>query len=115
MKVDDPTGYGRVVRDENGNVKEVVEQKDASPEILKVNEINSGVYCFDSTLVFEALAKVRADNAQKEYYLPDVLKIFLAEGRIVRSQICEDKDEILGVNTPEQLARAEECLAERAS
>ena len=70
-----PTGYGRVLRDTDGKVAQIVEQKDASPEQQLVTEINTGTYCFDNKALFEALKQVKNENAQGEYYLPDVIEI----------------------------------------
>ena len=72
---EDPTGYGRIIRNEEGNVKYIVEQKDASLEEQKVKEINSGTYCFDNEVLFRALKLVKNENSQGEYYLPDVIEI----------------------------------------
>ncbi|PLX31490.1 MAG: UDP-N-acetylglucosamine pyrophosphorylase [Ignavibacteria bacterium] len=100
----DPGGYGRVIRDENGNIIKIVEHKDANPEELTVREINSGIYIFRATELFDALRRIDNDNAQGEYYLPDVFEIFSREGRTMVPQIVEDFNEIRGVNTIEQLA-----------
>ncbi|MFY9218367.1 MAG: NTP transferase domain-containing protein, partial [Tepidanaerobacteraceae bacterium] len=81
-KVDDPTGYGRIIR-KGDNVVDIREHKDASPEERKINEINAGIYCFDTASVFSALAKVKDDNIQGEYYLTDVVKILYQEGKEV--------------------------------
>ena len=75
-KASNPFGYGRIIRDDQGNVLRIVEQKDGKPEELKVKEINTGVFCFDNKKLFEALKHVNNDNAQGEYYLTDVLEIF---------------------------------------
>ena len=69
-KVDDPTGYGRIVRDENGNLRAIVEQKDADEETLKINEVNSGGFWFDCQLLLSVLDRIKSDNSAKEYYLP---------------------------------------------
>ena len=82
-KADDPFGYGRVIRNAAGEVEKIVEQKDATPEEAKVDEINTGVYVFDNQALFEALHQVNNDNAQGEYYLPDVIGIFQKAGKKV--------------------------------
>ena len=79
---EDPTGYGRVIRSEDGNVQSIVEQKDASAEEQLVHEINSGTYCFDNEALFKSLKLVNNDNAQGEYYLPDVIEILQKEDEI---------------------------------
>jgi len=101
---EDPAGYGRIIRDGDTDLlKEIVEHKDATAEQLKIGEINSGTFCFDNRLMFKALTKVGNDNAQKEYYLPDAVKILRAEGHRVAVVAADDADECLGVNSVEQL------------
>jgi len=80
VRLEDPAGYGRIVRDENGSFSKIVEQKDASDEDKTIDEINSGIYCFDTRKLFNALARVGKDNAQGEYYLTDVPGILAADG-----------------------------------
>lgn len=101
--VGNPRGYGRIIRDEVGHVKEIVEEKDATDEQRKVTEINSGIYCFDIQELILALEKIRPNNEQGEYYLTDVIKIMNDKGLKVGSMIVEDKTEILGVNDRAQL------------
>src|SRR5699024_10481683 len=108
-----PTGYGRVIRNENNDVERIVEQKDANDEELLVHEINTGTYCFDNELLFEALKKVSNENAQGEYYLPDVIEILKDEGHRVSAYICEDFDETLGVNDRVALSQAETIMRKR--
>jgi UDP-N-acetylglucosamine diphosphorylase/glucosamine-1-phosphate N-acetyltransferase len=112
-ELDDPTGYGRVVRGPDDSVLRIVEQKDATPEELRVREINSGLYVFSSADLWQALTKVDADNAQREYYLTDTLEILRSEGRRVSAYRCQDPREVLGVNNPDQLREAEAVLAQR--
>ncbi|MBQ3105948.1 MAG: NTP transferase domain-containing protein [Eggerthellaceae bacterium] len=114
MELENPFGYGRIIRDENGQVERIVEQKDASPEEAAVCECNSGFYCFDARALFEALQKVDSNNAQGEFYLTDVLAICRGEGRKVLALATADPSECLGVNTPEQLAEAEALMGKRA-
>jgi bifunctional UDP-N-acetylglucosamine pyrophosphorylase/glucosamine-1-phosphate N-acetyltransferase len=111
--LDDPTGYGRVLRGPGGDVRRIVEHKDANPEERRVCEINSGLFAFYLPDLFAALDRVRADNAQGEYYLTDTLEILLRRGRRVAAQPCRDPREVLGVNTPEQLRDVERILQER--
>ncbi|MCE2503918.1 MAG: NTP transferase domain-containing protein [Chlorobi bacterium] len=103
----DPTGYGRVIRGEDGTVMNVVEHKDATEEERQVDEINAGVYLFKSSDLLRALPRVQNDNAQGEYYLPDVISIFLNDRLTVVAHCSENFDEIQGINTPEQLADAD--------
>ncbi len=113
-KVDDPAGYGRIIKDEKGDFVKIVEQKDASPEEQKVNEINSGMYLFDSAALNQALSKLNSNNAQGEYYLTDTIEIVKNAGLgRVATVVVEDSDEIKGVNSPEQLKEAEEILSRR--
>lgn len=113
-EVDDPTGYGRVLRDEKGDVIRIVEHKDASEAERQVREINSGTYVFDAKALFAALNRVTNDNAQGEYYLPDVIEILLHDGRRVGAFRMDDAVEAMGVNSKEELAKAEEALVRRA-
>lgn len=106
MKLDDPTGYGRIVRNEAGEVTAIVEQKDADEETLEIDEVNSGVFAFDAAILREALGKLNADNAQGELYLTDVLGIARAEGHPVRAFTVADARELAGVNDRVQLAAA---------
>ncbi len=109
----DPTGYGRIIRRSDGSVQKVVEQKDAGDAEKSVKEINSGIYVFSSSPLFAALKNVRNDNAQKEYYLPDVIPIFLANRQKVCAMTAPDFLEISGINTIEQLEEAETILTQR--
>lgn len=98
-----PTGYGRIVRDVGGNIKEIVEEKDATEEQKKIQEINAGIYCFDIQELLKAIKKIKPNNAQKEYYLTDVVKIMNEEGLKTGAVIVKDNTEILGVNDKMQL------------
>ncbi len=113
MKLDDPTGYGRIIRDAEGHVERIVEQKDATPEEAAVNECNSGFYCFDARALFEALSQVNDDNAQGELYLTDVLEICRRAGRAVLALPTDDATECLGVNSRVQLAEATKAMQRR--
>ena len=103
--VDDPTGYGRVVKDEHGHLLKVVEEKDATDEERVIKEVNAGIYLFQADALFQALPLVRNQNKQNEYYLPDVLYILGEQKHIVTVQTAENHKEILGVNTREELRR----------
>lgn len=102
-KYENPTGYGRIIRDEGGNIKAIVEEKDADPLQKKIKEINSGIYCFDIEELLNALEKVNNNNSQGEYYHTDVIKIMNDEGLKTGAVIVEDNTEILGVNDRSQL------------
>lgn len=100
---DNPTGYGRIIRDEGGNIKGIVEQKDATEEQKEIQEINAGIYCFDIEELLLALKEIKPNNAQGEYYLTDVIKIMNDKGLKTGAVIVEDNTEILGVNDRLQL------------
>lgn len=110
---DDPSGYGRIVRDEGGMVKGIVEHRDASPEVLAIREINAGIYCFKAPRVFEVLAELRPDNVQGEYYLTDVITKLIAAGEPVAAVVAEDAAEVMGINDRVQLAQAETKARQR--
>ena len=101
----DPTGYGRILRDADGSVSGIVEQKDATDEQLEITEINSGIYAFEATVLRKALAQVGTDNAQGEKYLTDVLAIARTEGLRVGAHLIQDLWQTEGVNDRVQLAR----------
>lgn len=111
--MDNPQGYGRVIRGENGTVERIVEQKDCSPEEAAVQEINTGTYCFDNAKLFAALEKVTNNNAQQEYYLTDVIGILVQAGEIVEGYAAQDHRESIGVNDRVALAEAEAVMRER--
>ena len=100
---ENPTGYGRIVRDEGGSIEKIVEEKDASNSEKKIKEINSGIYCFDIEELLKALKLIKPNNAQGEYYLTDVIKIMNDKGLKTGAVIVEDNTEILGVNDRAQL------------
>lgn len=108
-----PFGYGRIIRDDQGNVLRIVEQKNGKPEELKVKEINTGVFCFDNKKLFEALKHVNNDNAQGEYYLTDVLEILRNSGERVGAYKMPDFSESLGVNDRIALAQATKTMQRR--
>ena len=111
--LEDPSGYGRVLRGEEDNVVGIVEQKDATDNQRKVREINSGIYIFDNAHLFEALGHITTDNAQHEYYLTDVFGYYWKHGMKVAAQKAADFDEVRGVNTVGQLEEANEILQKR--
>ncbi len=109
----DPVGYGRIIRDEEGRLERIVEEKDATDEIKSVDEINSGLYCFEAQAVFQALKEVKPDNAQKEYYLTDVLPIMMKKGLKVEVFFHPVAEEVYGINDRVQLAYAEKIMRQR--
>jgi len=113
VKLKDPTGYGRIIRDREGLFEKIVEQKDASEDERLINEINAGIYCFDSQKLFAALSHVQNNNAQGEYYLTDVPGILRAAGEDVAIFSHHDAFEIEGVNNRVQLADLERLLCRR--
>ncbi|RMI37488.1 bifunctional UDP-N-acetylglucosamine diphosphorylase/glucosamine-1-phosphate N-acetyltransferase GlmU [Streptomyces triticirhizae] len=113
MELPDATGYGRVVREPDGSVTEIVEHKDASPAALAIREVSSGVFAFDGALLAEALEKVGSDNSQGEEYLPDVLRILRGAGHRVGAERVADPRELVGINNRVQLAQARRLLNDR--
>ena len=109
---DDKLAYGRIIR-ENGNIIDIIEDKDCTPEQKEIKELNVGVYVFKSNVLFENLNKLKNNNAQGEYYLTDVPKILIGEGKTIATYTTYDKHEILGVNTPEDLELCEKLIKER--
>lgn len=110
---DKPLAYGRVLRDDEGNFLAVVEDRDCTPEQKQIPELNCGIYAFDCRKLLGALTRLRPDNAQGEYYLTDVPALLRADGERVRVCSRQLNEELLGVNTPEQLAEAEAFLRQR--
>ena len=112
VEMDDPTGYGRIIRDSEGRFLRCVEQKDGSPEELSVREVGVSIYCFDIPALLAALNNLKTENAQGEYYLTDVPQIMLSEGKRVGLLCHTDSEEVLGVNTRVELAGLERKLRE---
>ncbi len=112
-RVADPTGYGRIVRDANGRVERIVEQADATPEELAIDEINPSIYCFRRGLLAPALRRLSPENAQGEYYLTDVVSVLRQAGHLVAGVEADDPTEAVGVNDRAQLAAAEAELRTR--
>lgn len=112
-EVDDPTGYGRIIRDKNGDVLRIVEQKDANPEEAAVKEINSGMYCFTIKHLVKALKLLNNENNQGEYYITDTIGILVEMGHKVGALKLSDPREILGINDRVQLFEASEIIKER--
>jgi bifunctional UDP-N-acetylglucosamine pyrophosphorylase/glucosamine-1-phosphate N-acetyltransferase len=112
--VDDPTGYGRVIRGRDGRVARIVEQRDADAEELAVHEVNTSIYCFRRDLLAPALRRLVPDNSQGEYYLTDVVAVLVAAGYTVAAVVA-DAPEVHGVNDRVQLAEAEAELRARTN
>ncbi len=112
-RMDNPQGYGRVLRDNGGRVLRIVEQKDATPEESSVNEINSGIYCMEADFLRDNIHALGNDNAQNEFYLTDLVALAAAQGASCLAMVIDDDDEIMGVNDRVQLAQAARILRSR--
>ena len=109
-KIDDPTGYGRIIREENGQFIKNEEHKDATEKERETKEINSGMYIFNSRELVEGLSMLNTDNAQGEYYLPDVITVIKNKGLKADAYVMDNANEIFGINTIEQLEEAKKIL-----
>ena len=112
LKNDGCYDFGRIICNENGLISKIVEFKDASDAEKKVDEFNSGVYCFDSDLFFKALEHIDSNNAQKEYYLTDTIEYLVRKRYFVQTTQTQDANEILGINSPDDLNRAERLMVD---
>ena len=110
VRLENPTGYGRIVRDEDGSFVKIIEQKDATDEQRQIREVNAGIYCFEAQQLFAALDRVQPANSQGEYYLTDVAEILRTEKQEVAVYHHHDAREVLGVNTRAELAEFENLL-----
>jgi len=108
-----PSGYGRIVRRNNNEVDSIVEHRDASPEVRKIPEINSGIYVFNAPALFESLTRIRNNNAQGEYYLTDVIGILVSQQQKVGAFKVSNVEEILGINTRQELADVDRVMRRR--
>jgi UDP-N-acetylglucosamine diphosphorylase/glucosamine-1-phosphate N-acetyltransferase len=111
--VDDAGAYGRIVKDGADNLVKIVEARDATPEELAIGEYNSGVYCFRTDRLRAALGELTSDNDQSEYYLTDTIGWLVERGESVRTVITADVDEVVGINTVDELAAAERLFLAR--
>jgi bifunctional UDP-N-acetylglucosamine pyrophosphorylase/glucosamine-1-phosphate N-acetyltransferase len=111
--LEDPTGYGRIVRAEDGSVAAIVEQKAATPAQQAIREVNSGVYCFRGELLWKYLDEIGTDNPAREYYLTDIVEILRRRGYTVAPLLIEDPTELLGINTRAELAQVDAILRAR--
>ncbi len=110
----DPAGYGRILRDGEGNLLGIVEHKDANEEQRKIKEVNASVYCFDIAALLSSLNSLKNDNAQGEYYLTDCVEKIVKSGLKAAALRCEDPSECMGANDPAQLSECERLLQLRA-
>ncbi len=115
MVFDDPANYGRIVRDENGQVLRIVEKKDADEDQLKIKEVNAGIYCVDNELLWKYLPEIKNENNQHEYYVTDLIEIFNRHGHKVSGVIAEDAGEMQGINSRRELAMATRWLSEKTN
>ncbi len=111
--VDDSTGYGRVVRNSDGSLNAIIEHKDASEEVRKIKEINSGAYWFDTEALLSVLDRITSDNKACEYYLPDALKLIIADGKRAGAFVAATADVALGANDPAQLQELNRIAIEK--
>ncbi|MBQ5398782.1 MAG: NTP transferase domain-containing protein [Ruminococcus sp.] len=112
-RVDDPTGYGRIVRNESGEVVAIVEQKDADEKTAAINEVNSGGFWFETEKLLSVLDEIKSDNKAGEYYLPDALKLLLQKGERLGAFTAKSSDTVLGANDREQLKELENIAIEK--
>jgi bifunctional UDP-N-acetylglucosamine pyrophosphorylase / glucosamine-1-phosphate N-acetyltransferase len=112
-RLEDPTGYGRIIFGEQGQVKAIVEHKAATPAQLTIPFINSGIYCFRADLLWKHLVEIRPDNPAQEYYLTDVVEIFSRAGYTVAAMELENPSELLGINTRAELAEVDKTFRQR--
>ena len=113
VEMEDPSGYGRIIRGISGGVKAIIEDKEATAEEKRVREINVGLYCFDRKGLFEVISRVRKSKVKKEFYLTDVIAILLEDGRKVGAFKTDDPDESIGINSRADLAKAYSILNQR--
>jgi len=111
--LEDPTGYGRIIRDADGNIQGIVEDGDCTIEQSAIKEVNPSYYLFDNKVLFEALEEVRPDNVKKEYYLTDVLSVIIARGHRVVSVTTVRPEEVIGINSRKQLGEASKIMQRR--
>ncbi len=110
---ENPSNYGRIVRNSDGSLKCITEEKDATPEIKQIKEINAGIYCLDKKLIFPMFSKLQSNNAQGEYYLTDIVAMAAKEGLKVQAYTLENNEEIYGINSKANLAEATKILNRR--
>ena len=114
-RLENPSGYGRVVRDSKGRIERIVEHADAAPEELEISEVNTSIYCFDRSVLTAALRKVDSRNNQGEYYLTDAIQVLRAAGHAISALVIDDPDEVRGVNDRQQLAECEAVIRQQTN
>ncbi len=112
-EVDDPSGYGRIVRSPDGSIARIVEDRDADNSIKQIREVNTGIYAFDSALLSSVIYEIRSENSQKEFYLTDSIEVGLRKGLKVSAYKTNDSQEVMGINSRVELARAEGIMRMR--
>jgi bifunctional N-acetylglucosamine-1-phosphate-uridyltransferase/glucosamine-1-phosphate-acetyltransferase GlmU-like protein len=115
VKLDDPSGYGRIVSDEHLNIAGIVEESDATEEQKKIKTINTGVYCIKKDFLLNFLCKINSDNAQEELYLTDLVGIGYSAKKNIGTLLSRDYEEVTGVNTPVDLMRVEKIMYKKLS
>ena len=113
VRLDDPSYYGRVVRNSDGDVEAIVEYRDADERVRRIDEVNTASYCFDYRKLLDVLSELRPENAQAEYYLTDTVALFRAKGLNVSAVLADNSNEGLGVNSIEELAFVEKLIKEQ--
>jgi bifunctional UDP-N-acetylglucosamine pyrophosphorylase/glucosamine-1-phosphate N-acetyltransferase len=111
--VEDPAGYGRVVRNEAGAIQAIVEHRDATEAIKAIREINTGIYCCEALFLYPALKKIGRNNDQGEYYLPDIIALAIKEGKTAAAVVTDDFQEVKGINDRIELAEADQAMRQR--
>jgi len=110
---DNPTGYGRIIRNEKGEITGIIEEINATSEQKKIKEVNSGIYVFKKNILFETLKEVKKDPVKNEYYLTDVIKILASRNKKIHSYTINTPEEVMGINTIEEIKKAEKFLKEK--
>lgn len=115
VEIENPTGYGRVIVNGNGNVTSIVEEADSNAEEKKIRIINAGIYCVEKKYLEQSLNRIKADNAQGEYYLTDIIELGNKDGKRIGLIIGDDPDEVIGINDKKNLSLVEEIMKDRSS
>jgi UDP-N-acetylglucosamine diphosphorylase/glucosamine-1-phosphate N-acetyltransferase len=111
VKVDNPTGYGRILMDQNGHLTGIVEEADANATEKAIPLINSGIYCIKKVFLYNNLNRIESNNAQNEFYLTDIIKIGHDQNRSMGVVVGNNQEEIIGINSPDELKQAERILS----